>query len=803
MIRPRWRKVIADLWNNKTRSLLVIASIAVGLYAVGIISSLNEIITEDMRNGYAAMNPANIQIFVAAFDDPLVEKISDLPGVENAEGRRVMTLRYLNKNGQWDRLQVQAIPEIDKMKINRIKKLDGQWPPNYREIAVDQFHREDLPAKLGELVNIQLPSGKTRQLTLSGVVHDQTIGSSSGGGGYFLSPLNGYISVHTLDWLEQPSYYNIMMVTVKENKNNQEHLRDIATKVTDEIESNGGVVTSSVIRNSDDHPNSIYIDAISGILFVLGFLVVFLSGFLITNTLTALLNQQTRQIGVMKTIGATRWQIIRIYMVLIFLYGLIALAIAIPTSSWSAYGLVNILSGTLNFDVLGYRQIPRTILLQTAIALIVPQFAAFFPIFNGARIKTVEAISGGRGSTADISEDWFSKQINKIRGLSHPLLISLRNTFRHKGRLALTLFTLTLGGAIFIATFNVQGALKLYIRQVSKYFIADVSLTMDKFYRVDEVKSDLSQIPGIKNIEGWTFARCEVLLSGGKAGEAVEMLGVAPDSKQITPILIQGRWIIPGDQNAIVLSERFLSAYPDLKVGDNLELRVNGNKSKWIVVGFFQLAGKSSGFRAYSNYDYLSHLIGSPDKAISFQISAVKPDLTIEEQRKFGSQIEEFMRARGYSVSNVSAGLFALNSSTSGINVLTTFLVFMAFLTALVGAIGLMGTMSMNVMDRTREIGIMRAIGASDRTVMSLVIVEGLLIGMISWILGSLISFPISNVLSDIISHAIFDAPSILSYSPVGFLIWLGLVALLAILASIAPARNAARLTIREVLSYE
>jgi putative ABC transport system permease protein len=281
------------------------------------------------------------------------------------------------------------------------------------------------------------------------------------------------------------------------------------------------------------------------------------------------------------------------------------------------------------------------------------------------------------------------------------------------------------------------------------------------------------------------------------------MLGVSPVSKQIVPILIKGRWIIPGDHNAIVLSERFLSEYPDLDVGDTLTLRVNGANSDWIVVGFFQLAGKSSGFRAYANYDFLSHLIGSPGKAISFQISAEQPDMKISQQREFGEIIEKEMRTRGYSVSNVSAGLFALSSSTDGINVLVTFLVFMAFLTALVGAIGLMGTMSMNVMDRTREIGIMRAIGASDRMIMGLVIVEGLLIGLISWILGSLLSFPISNALSDIISHAIFDAPSILSYSPVGFLVWLGLVAALATLASVLPARNAAHLTIREVLSYE
>jgi putative ABC transport system permease protein len=802
-MRPRWQKVIADLWGHKTRSLLVAASIAIGLYAVGLISSIHAIITTDMRVGYQSVSPANIIVNIPAFPESLVNIVRELPGVEEAEARRDMTLRYKNKNGEWDRLSVQAIPQIDDMAINTVTLMEGTWPPKYREIAVDTNKLEDVPVDLNGMIEIQLPSGKIREVRLVGVVHDQTIGAAGGGGGYFLAPLTGYITVHTLDWLEQPLIYNHLLVTSAENKTDIEHLKQLSELINDEVENKGYFVTSSVIRSSDAHPNAIYIDALSGVLFALGLLVVFLSGFLITNTLSALMNQQIRQIGVMKTVGARRSAIIGIYMVLIALYGAIALVVAIPTANWSAFALVNFLSSTLNFDVLGYRLVYRSVFIQAAIALIVPQAAAFLPILSGANIKTVHAISGGRELSREVKEGWIDRRINSIRGISHPMLISIRNTFRHKGRLVLTLFTLTLGGSIFIATFNVQGALTAYIKQVSKYFIADVSMTMDGFYRIDQVKNDLRDIPGINLIEGWTFAQCEVLEQDDKPGEPVEMLGVSPISKQIVPIIIEGRWIIPGDENAIVLSERFLSAYPELRVGNTLRLRVNGVKSEWVVVGFFQLAGKSTGFRAYSTYDYLSRFIGSPNKAVSFQIGSSTPDMSIEKQREFGKLIEKTMRERGYKVANVSAGLFALSSSTEGLNILTTFLVFMAFLTALVGAIGLMGTMSMNVMDRTREIGIMRAIGANDRTVMSLVIVEGLLIGFISWLLGCFLSFPISNALSDILSQALFDAPSVFTISPWGFIIWLVLVIILAVLASVAPARNAAQLTIREVLSYE
>lgn len=106
-------------------------------------------------------------------------------------------------------------------------------------------------------------------------------------------------------------------------------------------------------------------------------------------------------------------------------------------------------------------------------------------------------------------------------------------------------------------------------------------------------------------------------------------------------------------------------------------------------------------------------------------------------------------------------------------------------------------------MERTREIGILRAIGASDRQVTQMVMTEGILTGLLSWLAGFLISFPITKLLSDSIFTALFNASWRSSFTPTGTLIWLGLVVILSVAASLLPARSAARLTIREVLAYE
>jgi len=557
------------------------------------------------------------------------------------------------------------------------------------------------------------------------------------------------------------------------------------------------------VRASNNHPNSVYIQAMASVLFLLGLMVVFLSAFLITNTLSALLNQQVHQVGVMKTIGGRRGQIIGIYMVLIFIFGLVAFMISLPVSSQAAYALLKSLASAINMDLQGFRYVPLAVFLQLVIALIVPQAAGFIPILQGTRVSAVEALNGYSQTSLPTQKHWLDRLLERIRGLSRPQLISLRNTFRRKWRLLLTLLTLTLGGAIFIATFNVQGSLKNYIDRIGKYFLADVNLTLGGNYRLEEISKLLSNVPGVGQVEGWASARSELVMPDGSVGESIGLLAPPAGSKMVEPILLEGRWLIPGDENAIAVSERFREIFPTLQPGNMLRLKVNGKEVDMQVVGFFQLAGRSSGYLAYTTFEYLSKLTHEPNKARAYRIMGDRPGLTLQEQTALGRRIESYLEEQNITVVEVEEGYSLTATTADGLNILTSFLLIMASLIALVGSIGLTGTMSMNVLERTREIGIMRAIGASDRAVINLVMIEGLLIGILSWFFGTLLAFPISTLLSNAINLALFGAPSGFTFTITGPVVWLGVVLLLSVFASIIPAHNAASLTIREVLSYE
>jgi putative ABC transport system permease protein len=783
----------------------VVASILVGLFAIGVITSLYVLIEQDMSTGYAAVNPANIFVSTSLYDKDFLKHIRSLPGVRQADGVRTYGMRLQTGPGQWTNIQLISAPDLDKMQINRVRPVEGQWPPDEREIVFEHSKLPSTHARVGDLVSLELPSGDARQLRLVGTVQDQSLGAGgSGSAGYFNAPVRGYVTRETLDWLEAalPGRLNTLYITTTGAGDDTAFMEAVSVEVTNDLEENGLEVYSSSVRSSYEHPNRDLVQAMIGVLFVLGMLVVFLSGFLITNTLQALLEQQVQQVGIMKSIGARRVQIVNIYTVMILIYGILAFLMAVPLSTQVTYRLLETLGTRLNFTTYGQRIVPGAVGLQAILALIIPQIAAFVPIWKGTGISVQEALSGIRQNRRP-SQDWLDARLANLRRFSRPVRIAIRNVFRRKGRLVLTLITLTMGGAIFIGTFGVRISMQKYIDQIGRYFMADVNVVLGRPYRAEEIKGLLAGIPGVRYVEAWASAGSQVLLPDGSAGEDVQMLAPPASSPLVSPVLIQGRWIQTGDQNAIVLNEQFLSRYPDLTIGDTLRLQVNGKETDWTVVGFFRFAGKVTGFLAYTDYEYLTGLAGQRNQAALYRIVIDQAEAERSEQEALAEAVETNLRQNGISVADISTGKSLVDRASGGFGILTGFLLFLASLIALVGSIGLAGTMSMNVLERTREIGVLRAIGATNGVLMRMVIVEGVLIGLISWLLASILSFPIGKLLSDAITLAVFGAPSQLGVTATGYLIWLAVVIALSILASVMPARSAASLTIREVLAYE
>jgi putative ABC transport system permease protein len=218
-------------------------------------------------------------------------------------------------------------------------------------------------------------------------------------------------------------------------------------------------------------------------------------------------------------------------------------------------------------------------------------------------------------------------------------------------------------------------------------------------------------------------------------------------------------------------------------------------------VGVFRFVDMFGDLMAYANFEFIADKMNIPNQATSYRVITTHHDDA--SQQALTGRIDRYLSDRDYAVQGVQSGYLMRGKAVQAVNIIVIFLLIMAILTAFVGSIGLTGTMSINVLERTREIGVMRTIGAVDRVIMQSVIIEALVIGLITWILAIGLSFPISSLLLTIVGEAMAGSVITLSFTPLGILLWLVVIIVLSIFASIIPARNAARLTINEVLAYE
>jgi putative ABC transport system permease protein len=794
MLSPRWHKVLADLRSNKARTVLVVLSIAVGVFAIGMVGGSNLMMAEALHSTYRTTNPASAQITtVDPFGDELLETIARMRAVDEAEGRRTVAVRVQTGADRWRTLQLVALADYADIRVNKVWKVGGAWPPPDRAMLAERSSMQFLGASVGDSLLIELSDGKRRRIPIAGVAHD--LGQVSS---FFSNMAYGYVTLDTLEWLGEPYGYNQVFFTVTSQPEDKAHVEQVTRAVRDKIEKAGYAVALTYVPDPFEHWSEDVGRAMFLILGVLGLVSLALSGFLVVNTITALMTAQVRQVGIMKAIGARAPQIIGMYLSGVLAFGALALLVAVPLGVLGAHAFAAFTAGMLNFDVGGYRLPTGVLFQQVAAGLLVPVFAALYPVLRGTRISVREAVSDyGLGGAA--RQGWFDRMMERLRGLSRPMLLSLRNTFRRKGRLALTLTTLTLAGAIFIGVISVRDSLLATLDDSFRYWQYDVQVEFSRAYRTGRLERAALRVPGTVKAESWMIRSARRVRPDGLEGNTFFVVGPPPATSLMQPIVLEGRWLLPPDENAIVINTDVQRQEPGVRVGDEMVVKFGLRETRWRVVGLVR--GIFSGPIAYASYPYLAEVVRDAGQGERVLVVTEQHDAAYTAE--VARMLEDEFRNLGMRISAVQTLPDLRRAIVSNMNVLVVFLLIMAVLLAVVGGLGLAGTMSINVLERTREIGVLRAVGAADRAVILIVLVEGVLIGTLSWLVGAILGYPFGAALSKAIGQTMFNAPLTFRYSLGGVVLWLVLVVLLAAVASIVPAWNASRLTVRDVLAYE
>jgi putative ABC transport system permease protein len=798
---PPWKKAMRDFGQESTRTALVVLAIAIGITGFAAVLSAYAVLTRELDKGYLATNPASATLHIDAVDDALISAVLAGRDVSDAEARRVLEGRIKTGSAVWRNLVIFVVKDYGNVRVNKFVPEQGAWPPAPGEMLIERDAFRVARAKIGDTLTIRIGQGKEQTLRVSGGVHD--VGQPQA---RMENSVYGYITLDTLARLGEQPYLDQLNLVVAENRLDEQHIRDVAQDVKKLVESRGHSVHSVDIPRPGKHPHADLMGLLLVTMSSFGFFVLILSGILVVNLLLGVMASQVRQIGVMKAIGGTRWQVARIYLSQALLLGIAALAMALPLGILGSRMLCRSLAVLLNFDITSFAAPLWVYLWAVTVGLVVPLLAAAYPVWKGSAISVREALADFGVSRNTFGSSVFDRMLAGVGGRSRPLLLAIRNSFRRRTRLVLTLITLAAGGIFFMSGINIRASM---IKTIDHWLGSekyDLNVAFEGSYPSEQIERAIKNTPGVVRSESW-FIAAGLLAphpGGGRYGghtldgERFSVMAVPSATKMIRLEIVEGRDLLPGDVDAVVVNTSLATTSPQMKVGSLVSFRMGPELTSWHVVGiarefFFSppVAYIPGAFMDQRHPGMRTNAFLALDKTDSVSIDSVEDNLerTLKQEgvRILGSTSQADFR-------------FAVDQHMLMIYVI---LVVISGIIMAVGGLGLATTMSLNVMERRREMGVIRAIGASSSTVWLIIVTEGVVVGVLGWALASLAAWPVSKFVGDTLVRLMFNSTLDFLFQLQGLLIWLAVSVFFSAVASFLPAWAASKITVREALTYE
>jgi putative ABC transport system permease protein len=720
-----------------------------------------------------------------------LETVLREPGVAKVERLVDTSFRWrLDSQGEytddWREAELYAREDYEAQRMGRVDLAEGTWPGE-RALAVERMTARHYDIPVGATIVIQHGQHE-RRLEVVGIVRDTRASPPQFGA----DPIF-FASSDTVAWLTGDEFNRI---DIRMEVYDPTETSTLIDEIRFRLENAGVAVSGWWLRDPSEHWFQDSVDTVIVILLVLGALALGLSVFLIINTTNAIISQQVWQIGVMKTVGATGGRVARVYLTTALVYGALALLVAVPLGALGTFLLASWILDLVNITWTTFLLDPTVLAMQILVALAVPLIAALVPVINGARITAHKAIST-YGLGGGFGRGWFDRLLGKIRRLPRPMALSVRNTFRRKGRVLLTLFTLALGGVMFIMVMSVRASFDYTLDLMLSDFGGDAVIWFEKTYRASRLVEVSESVPGVVGAEVWMRYWGPMPTSSGE--DYILLMGIPTDSRILNPRLVAGRLLRPEDKHALVMNQNLAQEH-GIQVGDVITVRILEEEVSWTVVGLFRNAedGQSN---SLVPYDVLADAVGSPNRGWWAAVSGTGH--SPEAQHQLVRDLREAYKAHGIETSWFQTADDMREENLGGFEVVMSLLLGMATLTAVVGGIGMASTMSINVVERRREIGVMRSTGATSLAIASIFVFEGIVLGVLSFFLAVPISIPSARLFSNVVGEAVFSLPFDFVYSLGGVGQWLLIVIVLSTLASLWPALRAAQVSVREALAYE
>ncbi len=799
-----WFKVFSDIWQHKARTLLAVLSIASGVFAIGTIFGLVDQLQTAMDAAHQAVFPSHMNIVLrGTADRETIASLARIPGVEEVEMMNIASVRYkTSENGRWQGATLVMRDDYESQIYDWLVLKEGVWPEN-QSIGVERITSDYYGIEMGDEIIFEL-DGTNRTFPITGKIrHPFVPPPDFGGNAYFFVDAEGLARFGIPE-----GQFTQMLVRVAPYS--EAFARDQAAEIKEQLAKQGKGLAVTIYQDPDEHWGRPFIAGITLVLRILAVVSLLTSVIIVANTMTAIITQQTDQIGVIKAIGGTSNIIIKVYLASVLIYGLLALILSLPTGVIAAYLGSKWFLGIFNIDYETFQFSWLAVVLQVLAAILAPLLAALWPVLSGAHISVREAIAS-YGLGGDFGSSRFDQLIDKLgeKLLPSPYSIALGNMFRRKGRLGLTQLVLILAGTMFLMTMTLASSMSLTLENELNRRKYDMRIFFQSVERSDQVETIAMSMPGVVEAEAWFSVTGTVLREGEQvkdtAGLGAEVYGIPLGSEMYRPYIVNGRWLEQNETKRVAVISQDTAEFNNVNIGDVITIDFGDlGDAEWEVVGTHQLISSDpiTTDPIYVPEPALVDVTKKANRAIQIAVRTDRSDgeYTQDMMASLSDYFKEYQIETSYFFSRTKAQdeEYAYNQ----FSIVNNMLFGLALVMGLVGGIGLMGSLWISVVERTREIGVLRSIGAESPTIMTMFIMEGVLQGLMSWFVSVPLAFLIARPVARMMGQIILQIDLDFQFSLIGVLIWLVAILMIAFLASLVPAHAATRISVRESLAY-
>jgi putative ABC transport system permease protein len=800
-----WYKLRDDLWNHKARTLLAAASIAAGVFSVGAIFGMVDQMLAGMDAAHREVAPSHVNIILRNLASrELVEELRSVPGVQSIDPVNQITVRYkLDADGKWV-LGTLVQRDYAKQVHDLVSLREGTWPAS-GSFAIERLSAVHWNVANGAKVIFDVKGTEEARRIDGRIRHPFVQPPRFGGQAHFFTDAEG------LEKFGIPAgMYGQLLLRVDDYS--LERSKEVAAAVRAALGRNGVGVAVTLYQDPDKHWGRMFVEGINAVMQIMAVVALLLSVILVLNTMTALITQQMDQIGIIKSVGGRSGSIIRVYLAEVLVLGALAFAVAVPAGALFAHFMTAWFLALFNIDTGAISISGQALALQASAALVAPLLAALPPVLRGARMTVREAIAT-YGIGGDFGNSVVDRAVERLasRFFSSLFAVALGNMFRRKGRLMLTVLVLVTAGVMFLVVMTLVSSTNLTLDNelARRDFAVRIGLAASQ--PASTVLPLVREEQGVSDAEMWLSRNATLLRSGERledsAGLGAQLLGLPAATTMYRPVIVSGRWFRAGDAGRLVVLSQETAEKNGLKPGDAVTLDLGGQgESAWEVLGTYRVV-YGGGFAVepiYAPLPAVEKATGANGAGTQIFVRASGAD-TIAAANALAERLEDRLRDRDIGI-DVYTSLVPLKEREYVNNqfdsVIST-LLGLAMIAATVGAIGLTGALAISVVERTREIGVMRSLGAKSGVISRLYLMEGILQGLLSWVLAVPVAYVVSQPVARLLGQRMLKLDLDYAFATPAVFIWLSIVLTFAVSAALWPARMAARARVRENLSYQ